>query len=136
MDHPSPARPPCLGPCVIALPPCLCACLQGGQVDEACMLKWLCQLLLALDYLQAQHVLHRDIKTSNLMLTCEDDIQLGDFGLATLMDTDGEVEVGGETERGGKGQARGHRAAMGGGGWSSPAGSWVGRLPDRQMMKP
>lgn len=53
------------------------------------MAKWLCQLLLALDYLQAQQVLHRDIKTSNLMLTAEDDVQLGDFGLATMMKEEG-----------------------------------------------
>lgn len=53
------------------------------------MQKWLCQLLLALDYLQTQGVLHRDIKTSNLMLTCDNDVQLGDFGLATLMEEDG-----------------------------------------------
>lgn len=55
------------------------------------MRKWLCQLLLALDYLQTQQVLHRDIKTSNLMLTCDSDVQLGDFGLATLMEEDGKV---------------------------------------------
>lgn len=40
-------------------------------------MKWLCQLLLALDYLQTMRVLHRDIKTSNLLLTCDMDVQLG-----------------------------------------------------------
>jgi NIMA (never in mitosis gene a)-related kinase len=63
--------------------------MQEGQVEESVMQKWLCQLLLALDYLQTQRVLHRDIKTSNLMLTFDNDVQLGDFGLATLMEEDG-----------------------------------------------
>jgi NIMA (never in mitosis gene a)-related kinase len=58
------------------------------------MQKWLCQLLLALDYLQTQRVLHRDIKTSNLMLTCDNDVQLGDFGLATLMEDHGGLPGG------------------------------------------
>jgi serine/threonine protein kinase len=51
--------------------------LQRGQVEEPVMMKWLCQLLLALDYLQTMKVLHRDIKTSNLLLTCDMDVQLG-----------------------------------------------------------
>jgi serine/threonine protein kinase len=61
--------------------------MQGGKIEEHVLKKWLCQLLLALDYLQMQKVLHRDVKTSNLLLTSDDDVQLGDFGLATLMDT-------------------------------------------------
>eukprot|EP00775_Hariotina_reticulata_P008920 gene8920-9097_t len=60
------------------------------QVEESLMLKWLCQLLLALDYLQCKGVLHRDIKTSNLMLTASLDVQLGDFGLATVMQDAGQ----------------------------------------------
>lgn len=62
-------------------------------MEEVLLAKWLCQLLLALDYLQTQQVLHRDIKTSNLMLTAEDDVQLGDFGLATMMKEEGGLPL-------------------------------------------
>lgn len=63
--------------------------MQRSQVDEGQMVRWLCQLLLALDYLQTKKVLHRDIKTSNLMLTNDYDVQIGDFGLATRMQDKG-----------------------------------------------
>jgi NIMA (never in mitosis gene a)-related kinase 1/4/5 len=58
---------------------------QGGVLEESLLARWLCQLLLALDYLTSQRVLHRDIKTSNVLLTRDMDAQLGDFGLATMM---------------------------------------------------
>eukprot|EP00878_Enallax_costatus_P033266 GHUV01036676.1.p1 GENE.GHUV01036676.1~~GHUV01036676.1.p1 ORF type:complete len:220 (+),score=50.42 GHUV01036676.1:209-868(+) len=63
-----------------------------SQVDEGQMVKWLCQLLLALDYLHTKKVLHRDIKTSNLMLTNDQDVQIGDFGLATRMQDEGMAQ--------------------------------------------
>lgn len=53
--------------------PCLPA--QGKHVDEPQLRRWLVELLLALHYMQGKQVLHRDLKSSNIFLTTENDVQ-------------------------------------------------------------
>ena len=48
------------------------------------------QILLGLKYIHSLKVLHRDLKLGNLLLTEKLDVKLADFGLATILEYEGE----------------------------------------------
>jgi len=60
------------------------------QLTEAETKYYLVQLLAAVQYLHSRHVIHRDLKLGNLFLNKNLQIKIGDFGLATVVEFEGE----------------------------------------------
>ena len=48
------------------------------------------QLLLGVKHLHEKKIIHRDLKLGNLFLNDEMELKIGDFGLATKLDFEGE----------------------------------------------
>ncbi|XP_023518041.1 serine/threonine-protein kinase Nek6-like isoform X2 [Cucurbita pepo subsp. pepo] len=57
---------------------------RGTYFPEDKLCKWLAQLLLAVDYLHSNRVLHRDLKCSNIFLTKSNDVRLEDLASSVV----------------------------------------------------
>ncbi|XP_036083386.1 serine/threonine-protein kinase 32B [Rousettus aegyptiacus] len=58
---------------------------QNVQFSEAAVKLYVCELALALDYLQRRHVIHRDIKPDNILLDEHGHVHVTDFNIATVV---------------------------------------------------
>jgi serine/threonine-protein kinase len=70
---------------------------RQGPMPAADMVRVARQVLSALAYAHGQDVIHRDIKTQNLMMTRQGIVKLTDFGLARVV---AEMAPGAQTDKG------------------------------------
>ncbi|GFE54018.1 serine threonine kinase [Babesia ovis] len=56
-------------------------------IREERILKWLAQLLSALKYLHKRHILHRDLKSLNILIDSDKSLKLCDFGVSKVLNT-------------------------------------------------
>mmetsp|Transcript_18175 Transcript_18175/g.58776 ORF Transcript_18175/g.58776 Transcript_18175/m.58776 type:complete len:303 (+) Transcript_18175:237-1145(+) len=59
---------------------------NGKLFPEDQILSWFVQVAMAIAYIHEHKVLHRDVKSSNIFLTKTGILQLGDFGLARVLE--------------------------------------------------
>lgn len=52
---------------------------------EEIILNWFVQLCFAVKYIHDKKILHRDLKLSNIFISSNGDIKLGDFGIAKVL---------------------------------------------------
>ncbi|KAF8819044.1 hypothetical protein IE077_000236 [Cardiosporidium cionae] len=67
---------------------------------EEQILQWFTQIVLGLQYMHSQRILHCDLKTTNIFLTCDGVAKIGDFGIACEVEEDGNVLNAEECPRG------------------------------------
>ena len=60
--------------------------MKNEQFNEKTILNWFLQIALALEYIHTKKILHRDIKTSNIFVTGNGAIKLGDFGISKILE--------------------------------------------------
>nr|XP_023492080.1 serine/threonine-protein kinase Nek1 isoform X3 [Equus caballus] len=64
---------------------------KGVLFQEDQILDWFVQICLALKHVHDRKILHRDIKSQNIFLTKDGTIQLGDFGIARVLNSTVEL---------------------------------------------
>ncbi|XP_016059202.1 PREDICTED: serine/threonine-protein kinase 32B [Miniopterus natalensis] len=58
---------------------------QNVHFTESAVKLYICELALALDYLQRRHIIHRDIKPDNILLDEHGHVHITDFNIATVV---------------------------------------------------
>jgi len=58
---------------------------MGRALPEPRIWKFFIEMCMGMQYLHANKILHRDIKTINMFLTKDDKIKIGDLGVAKML---------------------------------------------------
>ena len=58
------------------------------KISERRIWHFLIQILLAIEYLHRNNIIHRDIKTANIMINKDYSISVGDFGVSKILKPD------------------------------------------------
>ncbi|KAK4315909.1 hypothetical protein Pmani_012896 [Petrolisthes manimaculis] len=57
----------------------------SSPFPETTVVRWFIQITMALQYLHHHHILHRDLKTHNILLTRCGLVKVGDFGISRVL---------------------------------------------------
>lgn len=66
---------------------------KNERFTEDEILNWFIQIAIALEYIHGRKVIHRDIKTSNIFLTGNGTVKLGDFGISKVLENTCEAAM-------------------------------------------
>jgi NIMA (never in mitosis gene a)-related kinase len=59
---------------------------RNEQLSEKLLISWVMQILMALEYLDEKHIVHRLLTADNIYLNYQGDLKIGSFGKAKQLE--------------------------------------------------